>query len=266
MRRHITDVAIEDHLEKLRLTTMRRRYCEIVSIAKKESLSYEEFLNELLREECQARKDRRSERLLLASKIPVTKNMDNFDIKRLPAGMVQQIKTLLTGNFVIHAENVLIFGNPGSGKTHVLCAIGQEMTKMGYGVLFTTCSMLVQELLLAKRKLTLPATLKKLSKFDVLIIDEIGYVQQDREEMEVLFMLMADRYERRSIMLSSNFPFSKWEKIFKDPMVTAAAIDRLVHHSVILELNLTSYRMDQAKKHRNVIADRSRPAKELSTV
>ena len=265
MRKKISDGVVEDYLNTLHLTTIRKRYRDIMSMSSRESLSYEEFLHELLREETEARRDRRCERLLNVSKIPVGKNMDNFDIKRLPTKAAQQTKALLTGVFVDHAENVLIFGNPGSGKTHLLCAIGQEIIKKGRSVLFITCSTLVQELLRAKRNLNLPGILKKLSKFDALIIDEIGYVQQDREEMEVLFTLLAERYERGSIMLSSNFPFSKWEKIFKDPMVTAAAIDRLVHHSVILELNLTSYRMDQAKSRRNA-AERTKPVKELSTV
>lgn len=255
MRKKLPDGALEDYLNTLHLTTIRKRYRDIMSMSRRESLSYEEFLHELLREEAEARRNRRCERLLKASKIPVDKNMDNFEIKRLPIKAAQQTKTLLTGAFADHAENVLIFGNPGSGKTHLLCAIGQEIIKKGRSVLFTNCSMLVQELLRAKRNLNLPGILNKLSKFDALIIDEIGYVQQDREEMEVLFTLMAERYERGSIMLSSNFPFSKWEKIFKDPMVTAAAIDRLVHHSVIVELNLESYRISHAKKRRKTSGD-----------
>lgn len=255
MRKKLPDGTLEAYLNTLHLTTIRKRYRDIMGMASRESLSYEEFLHELLREEAEARKDRRCERLLKASKIPIDKNMDNFDMKRLPTKAAQQVKTLITGVFADHAENVLIFGTPGSGKTHLLCAIGQEIIKKERSVLFTTCSALVQELLKAKRDLKLPGMLKKLSKFDALIIDEIGYVQQDREEMEVLFTLMAERYERGSIMLSSNFPFSKWEKIFKDPMVTAAAIDRLVHHSVIVELNLDSYRMGYAKNRRKSSGD-----------
>lgn len=255
MRKKLPNGVLEDYLNTLHLTTIRKRYRDIMSMSSRESLSYEEFLHELLREEVEERRDRRSERLLKASKIPVDKNIDNFEIKRLPTKAAQQTKTLLTGFFADHAENVLIFGKPGSGKTHLLCAIGQEIIKKGRSVLFTTCSTLVQELLRAKRNLNLPGMLKKLSKFDALIIDEIGYVQQDREEMEVLFTLMAERYERGSIMLSSNFSFSKWEKIFKDPMVTAAAIDRLVHHSVIVELNLDSYRMWQAKNYQKTSED-----------
>ena len=117
-------------------------------------------------------------------------------------------------------------------------------------MLFTTCSLLVQQLLVAKRDLRLAKVITRLSKFDALIVDDLGYVQQSREEMEVLFTLLAERYERGSVMLTSNLPFSKWEQIFKDAMTTAAAIDRLVHHSIILELNVKSYRMEHAKQRK----------------
>ena len=143
---------------------------------------------------------------------------------------------------------MLAFGPPGSGKTHLLCALGQELIHQGRRVLFRPCSLLVQELLIAKRDLMLAKVLKRLSRYDVMIIDDIGYVQQSRQEMEVLFTLLAQRYERGSVMITSNLPFSQWERIFKDPMTTAAAIDRLVHHSVILELNLPSYRLEASKQ------------------
>jgi DNA replication protein DnaC len=168
----------------------------------------------------------------------------------VPAKVTHQVRLLCEGAFVDHKENILAFGNPGSGKTHLLCAIGQELIRKGRKVYFTPCSLLVQDLLRAKQELQLSRFLKKLSRYNALIIDDIGYVQQDRSEMEVLFTLLADRYERSSVMITSNLPFSKWEQIFKDPMVTAAAIDRLVHHSVILELNIESYRMEAAKKRK----------------
>ena len=152
-------------------------------------------------------------------------------------------------------ENVLVFGNPGSGKTHLVCALGQELVRNGHRVYFANCNLLVQELLRAKQELKLTRWLKKLSKCEAVILDDIGYVQQSREEMEVLFTLLAERYERGSVMITSNLPFSKWEAIFKDPMTTAAAIDRLVHHSVILELNLPSYRLEQAKKTKAAAAN-----------
>jgi DNA replication protein DnaC len=126
------------------------------------------------------------------------------------------------------------------------------LIRKGRSVYFVPCALLVQRLLLAKGELWLEKELKRLDKFDALIIDDLGYVQQSRDEMEVLFTLLAHRYEHRSVLLTSNLVFSKWEKIFKDPMTTAAAIDRLVHHSIILELNLPSFRMEAAKKSQTV--------------
>ena len=174
--------------------------------------------------------------------------MENFDKKRLPKKLEGQLSSILEGGFVNRRENILAFGNPGSGKTHLLCAIAHEMIYLGYTVLFKKCSLMVQELLIAKQELRLPKYLRQLSKYDLLIIDDIGYIQQHREEMEVLFTLLSERYERGSVMLTSNLPFSKWEQIFKDPMTTAAAIDRLVHHCIILELNLPSYRLEESKR------------------
>ena len=158
------------------------------------------------------------------------------------------MQTLRTGSFLARQENVLVFGNPGSGKTHLVCALGQELIRNGRRVYFGHCNLIVQELLRAKQELKLTRWLKKLSKYDAVILDDIGYVQQSRDEMEVLFTLLAERYERGSVMITSNLPFSKWDAIFKDPLTTAAAIDRLVHHCVIIELNIPSYRMEQAKR------------------
>ncbi len=151
----------------------------------------------------------------------------------------------------------MVFGSVGGGKTHLLCALAQELIRQGRKVYFSTCSRLVQDLLAAKRDLKLSRLIQKLGRYEAVLIDDLGYVQQSREEMEVLFTLLAERYERGSVMITSNLPFSKWEAIFKDPMTTAAAIDRLVHHCVILELNVPSYRIEQAKKNRPDATDPS---------
>jgi DNA replication protein DnaC len=171
-----------------------------------------------------------------------------FDLKRLPAKVLQQVRTLQAGDFVDRRENILAFGAPGSGKTHLLCAIAQELVRQGRRAYFSRCGLLVQELLQAKQDLRLPRALKRLAGYELVVVDDLGYVQQNREEMEVLFTFFAERYEHGSVLLTSNLPFSKWEQIFRDPMTTAAVIDRLVHHSVIVELNLPSYRAEQAKK------------------
>jgi DNA replication protein DnaC len=236
------------HLKELRLPTVRERFEALGETARRENMSHEAYLLALCEVENQARRDNRVERLLRASRIPREKTIETLDLGRFGRGVTLQVRTLVEGGFLDRNENILAFGNPGSGKTHLLCAIGQELIHAGRCVYFTPCSLLVQELLRAKQELKLDKHIKRLAKFDAIIIDDIGYVQHDREEMEVLFTLLAERYERGSILLTSNLPFSKWERIFKDPMTTAAAIDRLVHHSVILELNIESYRMEVAKR------------------
>lgn len=238
-------------LKQLHMPTIRRSYEEVAGHARVESWSYEQYLLELLKLECEIRRQNRIARNLRASRLPPSKTFDNFDKKRLPTKVAAHLNVLGNGSFLNRAENILAFGNPGSGKTHLLCAIGHALIEHGKRILFTSCSQLVQDLLIAKKELELTKKLRKLSNFDAVIIDDLGYVQQSREEMEVLFTFMADRYEQGSLMITSNLPFSKWEQIFKDPMTTAAAIDRLVHHSVILELNVDSYRMEQAKKDKN---------------
>jgi DNA replication protein DnaC len=242
--------SLQENLKTLRLAHMNRILQECALMAQQESLSYEEYLLYLTEEELAQRRLRRIDRLRKQSQLPLEKTFQTFDLNRLPRSLRQQISTIRNGTFTTNRENVLVFGSQGSGKTHVMCAIGHELIEQGQHVYYSTCALLVQELLYAKRQLTLPSHIKKLSKYDAIIIDDIGYVQQNREEMEVLFTLLAERYERGSIMLTSNLPFSKWELIFKDPLVTAAAIDRLVHHGTIIELNLESYRMLKAKERK----------------
>lgn len=229
---------------------MRGSFEELARRAQQEAHSYERYLLELAERECQARRGRRVERLLRESRLPLAKTLEALDLKRLPPKVVQQVRGLLDGTFLDRCENVLVFGNPGSGKTHVISAISQELIRQGRRVYFRDCGLMVQDLLAAKRDLKLSRSLKALSRYEVLVLDDLGYVQQSREEMEVLFSLLSERYERGSVMLSSNLAFSGWESIFKDAMMTAAAIDRLVHHCVIVELNVPSYRAEQAKKAR----------------
>lgn len=236
------------YLRELHLPTFRECFEELARRAVQETASYEQYLLELTERECQVRLAKRTERLLRQSRLPLEKDLASFDLARLPAKVARQVRTLLDGSFVDRRENLLLFGKTGAGKTHLLSAIAQELVRAGRKVISSPCALLVQELLVAKRDLKLSRVLKRLAGFEILVIDDIGYVQQSREEMEVLFTLLAERYERGTVMLTSNLPFSKWEAIFKDPMTTAAAIDRLVHHSVILELNIASYRLEAAKQ------------------
>jgi len=238
---------LTDSLRELHLPGFRENFEEQAVRAQQETLTYEQYLLELVTRECELRRANRIDRMLQQSQLPLDKTLETFDMKRLPAKASRQVRTLLEGSFLDRRENLLVFGKNGAGKTHLLSAVGHELIRLGRKVCFRKCSLLLQDLLIAKRDLKLSQVLKKLGGFEALIIDDIGYVQQSREEMEVLFTLLAERYERGSVLLTSNLPFSKWERIFKDPMTTAAAIDRLVHHSVILELNIPSVRLEEAK-------------------
>ena len=235
-------------LRSLMLSHMAGLYDEVQTQAGKEGWDHERFLRLLCERELQHRAERRTARLLRDARQPEGKSLAALDQERLPARVRRQLAALLDGGFVDRSENVLAFGLPGRGKTHLCCAVAQELIlTQGRRVFFTPAVNLVQHLLAAKRDLRLEAALRKLDAFDLIVLDDIGYIQQSREEMEVLFAFFAERYERRSLMITSNLVFSQWDKIFKDPMTTAAAIDRLVHHSIIIEMDGTSYRMEQAK-------------------
>jgi DNA replication protein DnaC len=205
-------------------------------------------VREVLEAERDDRQERRVQRLRRAAHLPPGKTFDTLDEVRLPRPLVQRLRELRRGDFLDHAVNILAFGLPGTGKSHAAAALGHALVERGHAVLFTPTYRLVQELLVAKRALDLPRALRKLDAFDLLILDDIGYVQQDADEIEVLFTLMAERYERRSMLITSNLVFSQWDRIFKNPMTTAAAIDRLVHHSVILEFDVPSYRTRSRQK------------------
>jgi DNA replication protein DnaC len=244
------DLSLDLVLKAMKLPSILEQYNEIVEIAEREKWDYSRFLKELLLIELEGRRKRKIERLLNQSHLPQEKQLSSFDLSCMPSKIRRIVPELCKGGFVSKAENVLAFGLPGRGKTHLICAIGHELIKNGIPVLFTSTQKLVSQLLRAKRDYELDLSIKKLSKFPVVILDDIGYVKQNRDEMEVLFTFLSERYESQSVMITSNLVFSQWEQIFKDPLTTAAAIDRIIHHSFILEIPETvkSYRMDEACK------------------
>jgi DNA replication protein DnaC len=238
------------HLKELHLPTVRECYEDTARRAERETLSYEQYLLEVISRECEQRRKSRVQRLLRESALPLEKSLENFNVKRLPSKAQRQLRTLLEGGFLDRKENVLVFGSPGSGKSHLLTALAQDLVVARERRMhFTKCSLLMQDLLAAKRDLRLSREIKRLGRYEGLIIDDLGYIQQTRDDMEVVFTLLAERYERGSVLMTSNLQFSKWEGIFKDAMMTAAAIDRLVHHCVIIELNIPSYRAEEAKRN-----------------
>jgi len=200
------------------------------------------LIHEVLGMERDDRYQRRVARLLYKSKLPPSKTFETLKMDRLPRPLAAKIRDLARGDFLDQAINALAVGLPGTGKTHVASAISHSLVAAGHSVLYVPTFKLVQELLQAKRDLELPRALRKLDAYELIVLDDIGYVQQSADEVEVLFTLLAERYERRSVLVTTNLVFSQWDQIFKNPMTTAAAIDRFVHHCVILEFDLPSYR------------------------
>jgi DNA replication protein DnaC len=241
------------HCKTLRMPTACQVVGDVIAVAKEQDWSLEDCTRELLEREIEGRRIRRIERLSKASKLPAGKTLATFDTKRLPLRHRRMLPELCEGGFVDRADNILVFGLPGVGKTHFAAAVGFELVQRGRSVLFSPTFKIVGRLLRAKRDLELESELRRLDRFDLLILDDLGYVQQTREEMEVLFTLLAERYERRSVAITSNLVFSQWDKIFKDPMTTASAIDRVIHHSIIIEFGkeMKSVRAEEAAE-RNV--------------
>jgi DNA replication protein DnaC len=240
-------VELRDLLEQLNLGGMAAIFAEVALRAAKEHLTHEAYLWKLAAHERDLRTQRRTARLLRASGLPAEKTFRTFDLGKLPSAIQVQVERLKSGAFLESATNVVAVGKPGVGKSHALATVGYELVVLGHPVLWLSTSTLVQRLLAAKRDLRLPQELAKLDKFACVILDDLGYVQQDRDEMEVLFTFFSERYERKSIMLSTNLVFSEWERIFKHPMTALAAIDPIVHHSVSLDMmEVESYRATEA--------------------
>ena len=240
--------ALAGPLRSLMLMTTAREHEEIMVRAEEQNWGYRRFLGYLVENELNERLRRRIERQLKESGLPPGKTLETLDEAKLPDKVRRQLPTLLTGELIRRGDNLLCFGLPGRGKSHLVAALGREwIQRHQLKVLFTPTFKLVTQLLAAKRDLKLPGALAKLDRFDVVVLDDIGYVQQSREEMEVLFTFLAERYEKRSVIITSNLVFSQWDQIFKDPMTTMAAIDRLVHHATILEFTGDSHRAQLAK-------------------
>jgi DNA replication protein DnaC len=245
-------------LTELRMPTIGRLWQEFGARADKEGWGSARFLAVLCEHELAERATRRIARHLAESALPPGKTLETFDFAAAPSIRKAHIAALATGNAWIEpGANILIFGPSGTGKTHVAAAIGAGLIDHGYRVLFSRTTDLVQKLQAARRDLLLPASLAKLDKFDCLILDDLGYVRKDQAETAVLFELIAERYERKSLIITCNQPFSEWDKVFPDPAVTVAAIDRLVHHATILEINTESYR-------RRTALDKAAPPRKLA--
>jgi DNA replication protein DnaC len=234
---------LELMLTELRLPGIKSMWITIAAQSDKEGWPAARLLAALAEHEMAERSRRRIERHLAEARLPIGKTFDNFDFEVVPVVSKAQVMALASGDsWIDNGGNLLLFGPPGAGKSHLACAIGFALVENGRRVLFTRTSDLVQRLQMARRELVLESTLSKLDKYHLLILDDISYVSKDQAETSVLFELIGMRYERRSLLITANQPFGEWGKIFPDQAMTLAAIDRLVHHATIIEMNVESYR------------------------
>lgn len=230
-------------LAELRLPTIKRLWPELAEQSNREGWTAERFLGMLLEQEVHERETRRLARARVDSQLPADKTLMSFDFASVPAVSKAHVMALADADgWLAQGHNLLAFGPPGVGKTHLIAGIGQALIDHGYKVLFVRTSELVQRLQAARRDLRLPGELAKLDRFDLLILDDLSYARRDQAETSVLFELISERYERKSIAITANAPFSAWDEVFPDKAMTVAAVDRLVHHSTILEMNVDSYR------------------------
>lgn len=238
-------------LVALRLPSFQAHWKTFAERADAEGWPAARFLAALAELELAERETRRIQRHLLESRLPAGKTLATFDFAALPSVPRRRIEALAAGDWLDGGANLIAIGNSGAGKTHLLCAVGHALIETGRRVLYTRTTDLVQKLQAARRDLALEAALARLDRFDLLILDDIAYAQKDQAETSVLFELIARRYETRSLAISANVPFSAWDRIFPDKAVTVAAIDRLVHHATILEMNADSYRRRAAAARRH---------------
>lgn len=248
-------------LTALRLPTVARLWPDFCARADKEGWPAARLLAALAELELAEREQRRIQRHLAEARLPAGKTLDGFDFTLVPSLSKAHLMALAEGDaWLKSGHNILAFGPPGTGKTHAAAGLGQELVRRGYRVLFTRTTDLVQHLQAARQALTLAHEIKRLDRYDLLILDDLSYVRKDQAETSVLFELIAARYERRSIMITANQPFSGWDSVFPEKAMTVAAIDRLVHHATILEMNVESFRRRTAMRAATSISDTEKEA------
>src|SRR6201997_3374435 len=234
---------VELFLADLRLPAIKQVWATLAEQSDKEGWPAARFLAALAEHEIADRGRRRIERHLAEARLPVGKTLQNFEFEAVPMVSKAQGMALTAGDsWLEKGANLLLFGPPGGGKSHLAAAIGLALVENGWRVLFMRTSDLVQRLQIARRELALESALAKLDKYHLLVLDDIAYISKDQAETSVLFELIGSRYERRSMLITANQPFGAWSKVFPDQAMTLAAIDRVVHHATILEMNVESYR------------------------
>lgn len=239
---------LETYLKTLKLPTFLKRYPEVADQCKEKGTDYKEFLSQLSEMEVLARHSKMVQQKIKKARFPVLKTLDSFDFKSTTTIEQRQVYELVTCEYIQSRSNVIALGNSGTGKTHIGIALGMAACQKGFSVLFTTAASLVNELLEAREEKQLLRLQKKINTYPLLIIDELGFVPFSKAGAELLFEVFSNRYERGSILVTSNLPFQEWTQIFGCERLTGALLDRLTHHVQILEMNGESYRLTQSKK------------------
>lgn len=251
----ITSEKLSILLKDLRLGTMRTNWEDLAERAETHHWTYEQYLTLLADMELTSRNQRRIQQHITESKLPLGKTLDTFEFSGLSSITGAQISGLADStNWVSQAHNLILFGPSGVGKSHLAAAIGRRLIEKGLRVLFVKTTSLVQRLQTAYKRHELSELIAKLAKFDLLILDDIGYIKRSKSETSVLFELIGDRYESKSLLITANQPFDKWDEVFPNKIMAVAAIDRLVHHATIINIDEPSYRtsskLGKNKQHR----------------
>ena len=243
---NVTTTQLELNLKVLKLTKVLENYKSISKEVLEEKLTNIDLLCRLTEVEIEHRKNKKIATILKGAKFPIVKTLDNFDFKHIPTIKKDTILELIRGNFLSDATNIVLYGPPGTGKTHLTISIGRELCLQGYKVIFLTACELVQELVRARQELCINKLFKKYDRYKLVCIDELGYVPFNKSEAELLFQFISNRYEKSSLLITSNLVFSEWDKVFQNTITTSAVVDRIIHHCVILECNAKSYRLNNA--------------------
>ena len=249
----ITDtpqVLLEHHLKQLRLPTFLREYDKVARQCAAESVDYPRYLLRLTEQELLDRERRATERRIHQARFPVVKSLDTFEFPAIPAVNKALVLELARCEFLLRRENVLLLGNSGTGKTHLALALGLSACQRGHRVRFTTTAAMVHELLEARDEKRLLRYQKQMASYELLIVDELGFVPLSKSGAELLFEVFSQRYERGSTLVTSNLPFQEWTEVLGSERLTGALLDRLTHHVHILEMNGESYRLKQSKRKR----------------
>jgi DNA replication protein DnaC len=253
-------------LNELRLYAIAAQLHEIARQAEAENLTYEQFTARIIEAEFSSRRDKRISRLLKESKIPENKSIENYDFTRVTGVTITAVKRLAEGDWLKKGENIVLYGSFGVGKTHLAAGLSQALCERGFRCLFITVNRLLEDLLRAKESLNLSQTFKRYDRYDLIACDELGYVPTSQDAADLFFQLIAHRYERRSILITTNLAYSEWHKVFINQTTTSAVVDRIIHHCQTFNIMGKSKRREEAmraskEQNREEEADKDSPGK-----